>query len=713
MRLFRYSTVLLLMVLLNLSVEALAVNSRLKSSDPNAMFLDAGLVIKSFRPQIKARVFPAQVQSGRVLLVEANVNHPVSLHTLEAEFPDNTKKQLSFDEATKKWVTTWEVPASGVKRGEHVITITAIDIDGSVATTKTNPFSIFGFQPSITKLSVPDKTITYKQEIIVSGSVKNAASLSLNGQIVPFDENTGKFEIKKELILGKNTLRLEVLSQDNQLAKYRIRVLRLADFRDVDKDYFSSQEITNLATLKVFTGYNDNTFRPDREVRRIEMAVLLSNLKNLKLSDGKPLFKDVPEGYWGTPYIKTVVSANYMSAYSDNNFRPLWPVTRISMMTILARVEGLTTKPDQEPLIFEDVPRSHWGYPSLKALMEKGLITGRKGTLFYPREAVKRSILSYWLSKTSTVKEMVKDLYNWDTDYGSAEGVLQAGTEESGYLESTVSIDFKVYLPHDKTIVFNPELETIGIAKNVHRLLLNSRSVPIDDEGGFYKPIKLKYGKNSLLYMALDETGRKKMLNTRILLLPSFKDLDTDIHKYMLGYLGVLVQYHQDKIYPAKLITEQDALDALKNISKTFRYTASKTRLTRKKAVLMCSALIISKMTQAEREELEQQKEISFKNQQIFIDLPPDQQLHLAIDLLYKKKVIKRRRFFYPDANVTQLEWFKLITKLPVVRSRIKRMVNWKRDYHLLSDDQINEILPRKIPGDDFDTRALRLFPSL
>ena len=69
-------------------------------------------------------------------------------------------------------------------------------------------------------------------------------------------------------------------------------------------------------------GYVDDTFRPDRNLTRAEMAAILARVADRSESAGEKTYTDISEGYWATAEIKKTTRMGLMNGYPDGSFQP-------------------------------------------------------------------------------------------------------------------------------------------------------------------------------------------------------------------------------------------------------------------------------------------------------------------------------------------------------------------------------------------------------
>ncbi len=91
--------------------------------------------------------------------------------------------------------------------------------------------------------------------------------------------------------------------------------------------YFSA--VTWATAVKVVTGYEDGSFRPDRAVSRAEfLKMLMATNTQLTLSEAEgAIFPDVRPKEWYAPYVLHAVALKIAAGYKDGTFRPNDSVT--------------------------------------------------------------------------------------------------------------------------------------------------------------------------------------------------------------------------------------------------------------------------------------------------------------------------------------------------------------------------------------------------
>ncbi len=108
-------------------------------------------------------------------------------------------------------------------------------------------------------------------------------------------------------------------------------------FWDVEKTHWAFENIAELTDRGVINGYSDGSFKPEGTISRAEWAKIMVGAAGIAASDTSVRFKDT-KGHWAVPYINA--ASNYLTAYSDNTYRPDQAVVREDVTMALVRLKG-------------------------------------------------------------------------------------------------------------------------------------------------------------------------------------------------------------------------------------------------------------------------------------------------------------------------------------------------------------------------------------
>ncbi|MBQ9375300.1 MAG: S-layer homology domain-containing protein, partial [Ruminococcus sp.] len=119
------------------------------------------------------------------------------------------------------------------------------------------------------------------------------------------------------------------------------------NFPDVPEDASYAQAVQELSALKVISGFDDGTFRPDELVTRAQMAKMivdaLAETEQAEASKAVTQFADVAQDHWAKGYINQGVADTFISGYGDGNFGPEDNVTYVQAQSMLVRAIGYQT----------------------------------------------------------------------------------------------------------------------------------------------------------------------------------------------------------------------------------------------------------------------------------------------------------------------------------------------------------------------------------
>jgi hypothetical protein len=138
-----------------------------------------------------------------------------------------------------------------------------------------------------------------------------------------------------------------------------------AAFNDVADDAWYVQEVSYLADIGIILGYEDGTFKPDKKITRAEFTVILSRFFDMNDTAPASGFEDAV-GHWAESYINNAVAKGWITGYPDGTFRPDAQITRAQAATMINKMLGLTLDaiPDDAP-VFTDLSETHWAYIDL------------------------------------------------------------------------------------------------------------------------------------------------------------------------------------------------------------------------------------------------------------------------------------------------------------------------------------------------------------
>ncbi|MGG3280515.1 S-layer homology domain-containing protein [Paenibacillus solani] len=154
-----------------------------------------------------------------------------------------------------------------------------------------------------------------------------------------------------------------------------------------------AEDYINRAAAKGFTsGYPDGTFKPNHPVTRAEFTVMLAGALELKGKDTTIAFTDKDQiGTWAKGAIVQAVQAGIVGGYEDGSFRPNAQITRVEMAVMIARALKLSSEAEIVTGFADDKAIPQWAKGSVEAMRNLGFIDGRGGNRFVPNDRTTRA----------------------------------------------------------------------------------------------------------------------------------------------------------------------------------------------------------------------------------------------------------------------------------------------------------------------------------
>jgi uncharacterized repeat protein (TIGR02543 family) len=121
--------------------------------------------------------------------------------------------------------------------------------------------------------------------------------------------------------------------------EYRANVWSQSNpFADINTEKWYNNAISTMHNAGLVTGYNDGSFRPDKEITRAEFAALivrtmgLGHVKDIALN----IFSDIND-HWAKDYINIAYMHNWVQGYNGGTFNPNRPITRAEVAALINR----------------------------------------------------------------------------------------------------------------------------------------------------------------------------------------------------------------------------------------------------------------------------------------------------------------------------------------------------------------------------------------
>ncbi|WP_139990898.1 S-layer homology domain-containing protein [Paenibacillus paridis] len=156
--------------------------------------------------------------------------------------------------------------------------------------------------------------------------------------------------------------------------------------------HWAQASIKQAVSAGIVSGYPDGTFKPGRTVTRAEFAVMLMNALKLQLNGAELTFSDSAKiGSWAQKSVAQAVSAGIINGYEDGSFRPNAEITRAEMTVMIAKALNLADGAAASSGFADDKDIPDWAKGTVAALKKLGIIEGKSANQFAPGDKMTRA----------------------------------------------------------------------------------------------------------------------------------------------------------------------------------------------------------------------------------------------------------------------------------------------------------------------------------
>ena len=124
-------------------------------------------------------------------------------------------------------------------------------------------------------------------------------------------------------------------------------------FFDIQQ-HWATNFIRPLGSLNLVTGFADGSFKPDEPLNRSQYAALVVKIFNPTPVRPEAQFLDIPADFWALTAISQAYRGGFLSGFPDQTFHPQQNMRRIDLITSLAHGLALSSADVKVLEIYED-----------------------------------------------------------------------------------------------------------------------------------------------------------------------------------------------------------------------------------------------------------------------------------------------------------------------------------------------------------------------
>ncbi len=176
-------------------------------------------------------------------------------------------------------------------------------------------------------------------------------------------------------------------------------------FRDIDQ-HWAEDAIAQLKNVGALNGYANGTFRPDNSITRAEFVTALIRTmaanQLIEITDKSAVFSDV-QGTWSEKYVALAAENNIINGYPDGAFRPNQNITRQEIAVIIGRAFQMEETAETETSFSDNDTIASWAKAMVAAAAANGVISGYADHSFRPANDATRAESAALLMRSASL----------------------------------------------------------------------------------------------------------------------------------------------------------------------------------------------------------------------------------------------------------------------------------------------------------------------
>ncbi len=179
------------------------------------------------------------------------------------------------------------------------------------------------------------------------------------------------------------------------------------NFTDLDKDMWYHGGVDFVLENELMNGTGDGKFSPDVTLNRAMLVTMLWRLEGCPEVDSDMQFTDVAADEYYTEAVRWAASTGITEGFEDDTFKPLNPLTREQMATMLYRYvqskgEGFTGMWMFRLDYTDAADVSEWAYEAMCWMTMNGIIEGKENSRLDPLGSATRAQAATILYRLNT-----------------------------------------------------------------------------------------------------------------------------------------------------------------------------------------------------------------------------------------------------------------------------------------------------------------------
>ncbi len=213
---------------------------------------------------------------------------------------------------------------------------------------------------------------------------------------------------------------------------------------DLSENHRNREAIEYLYGKGYVNGYDDGTFKPDKDINRAEFLKILVEGVGVSptASEYSNCFSDVTED-WYVPYVCYAKENGWVDGYPDGSFKPARTVNKVEAIKMLLNSQGVEVPETVSEDPFTDVPRGEWFAQFIDVAKDMGILE-ETGDFLDPSANMTRGNISENLFRLLTFDGEIVQVVEEDIVYSNGLYGFSVSFPQSwaGYLSTDRTLDW-------------------------------------------------------------------------------------------------------------------------------------------------------------------------------------------------------------------------------------------------------------------------------
>ncbi|MWV43746.1 hypothetical protein GRF59_08855 [Paenibacillus sp. HJL G12] len=228
----------------------------------------------------------------------------------------------------------------------------------------------------------------FPKPVTVSFPIPGGMNPKLAG-IYWIQKNESPLYLGGTLVQGNTAIEIEL----DHFSPYAVLFFEKT-FDDVNAQHWAYDAIRELTAKHIVTGVTNSSFAPSQYVTRAEFTALIARALGLTTSSAASPFSDVTENAWYADEVNAAYAAKIVTGASTQSFGPNRNITREEMAIMLVRAYEHQTEQNLERTpanLLDEAKISQQALPYVNAALHANLLKGRQAGRFEPTALTSRA----------------------------------------------------------------------------------------------------------------------------------------------------------------------------------------------------------------------------------------------------------------------------------------------------------------------------------